>query len=194
VPPNNIQIFSGSSGASNARKRLHAIAAGNSIPTAERRHMDSHLGSAFLESVESHRSSQEHQGQAAMLVATQSLVSYASTLGDANPIKKQLLSMGMTKLQSILTPGAALPLPEPEPVILGIPVIPAIPVIPEPSQCSICLGDLMYDAGRQAWSGVVWTHCHHAFHTACLETHRSTSLALRSWAPVKCPLCNAELP
>ena len=183
VQPNNIQVFSGSQGSSNTKKRLLAFAAGTPIPTAERRQMDSHLGSAFLESVESHRSSQELQGQAALLIATQSLVTLASNLDDTNPIKKNMLDMGMSKLHVILTPDVPLPLPE------------SAPVIQEPTPtCAICLADLLFNPIRQSWQDVEWTNCEHAFHTGCLATHRSTSLERRSWAPVKCPLCNAELP
>jgi hypothetical protein len=94
-----------------------------------------------------HRSSQELQGQAALLTATQALVTFASNLDDTNPIKKKMLDMGMTKLHVILTSDVPLPLPEPTPVIQE----------PTPN-CAICLADLLYNPVRQSCGHIASTH------------------------------------
>jgi hypothetical protein len=68
VNPNNIQIFSASGGSHNSRKRMHAFARGEELPTAKRPEVQG-LVDNFGAQVAHHLTGQHLKGQAAMVTA-----------------------------------------------------------------------------------------------------------------------------
>jgi hypothetical protein len=68
INPNTIQIFSGSGGSHNSRKRLLSYARGEELPTAKRPEVQG-LVDTFGAQVHHHLNGQHLQGQAAMVTA-----------------------------------------------------------------------------------------------------------------------------
>jgi hypothetical protein len=68
INPNNIQIFSGSGGSHNSRKRMLAFARGEELPTAKRPEVQGLIDN-FGAQVQHHLTGQHLQGQAAMVTA-----------------------------------------------------------------------------------------------------------------------------
>lgn len=68
INPNNIQIFSGSGGSHNSRKRMLSFARGDELPAAKRPEVQG-LVDNFGAQVQHHLLGQHLQGQAAMVTA-----------------------------------------------------------------------------------------------------------------------------
>jgi hypothetical protein len=197
VAPNTIQVWSGSHGSSNARKRLMAVAGGENVPTAQRPSIEGFLPN-FIESANAYRSAQEIKSNAAMLGAATTFIEYARNLPANDPLRQDLLTLGVQKARLILQvnpadvpllPGQPSMPPPPPP---GIPVVQQ-PAHFEPLECSICYAHFEINPLRGTYANAIFTHCQHAFHPACLAEHRRTQIARAGWRPVKCPNCNENL-
>jgi hypothetical protein len=199
VAPNTIQVWSGSHGSSNTRKRLMAVAGGDNVPTAQRPSLDGFLPN-FIESAKAYRSAQETKSNAAMLGAATTFIEYARTLPIGDPMRQDLLNLGVRKAREILHVNHAdapvLPVQPPEPPVVQPPAF-------EPLQCTICLAHFELHPVRGTYKNVIFTLCQHAFHPACLAAHRRTQneriAAAARWIDeevpgVRCPNCNEELP
>jgi hypothetical protein len=188
VAPNTIQVWSGSHGSSNARKRLTAVAGGENVPTAQRPAIEGFLPN-FLESANSYRSAQETKSNAVMLGAATSFIEYARNLPADDPLRQDLLTLGIQKARSILQPVE--PPPQPEPALQ--PAIPDQQVSFEALMCSICHETFEINPLRGTYSNAIFTPCQHPYHPACLAQHRQTQLSMGDYRTVKCPTCNEVL-
>jgi hypothetical protein len=188
VAPNTIQVWSGSHGSSNARKRLMAVAGGENVPTAQRPAIEGFLPN-FLESANSYRSAQETKSNAVMLGAATSFIEYARNLPADDPLRQDLLTLGIQKARSILQPVE--PPPQPEPALQ--PAIPDQQVSFEALMCSICHETFEINPLRGTYSNAIFTPCQHPYHPACLAQHRQTQLSMGDYRTVKCPTCNEVL-
>jgi hypothetical protein len=202
VAPNTIHVWSGSSGSSNKRKRLIAVAGGEDVPTAQRPSIDGFLPD-FKESANAYRFAQETKSNAAMLGAATAFIEYARTLPADDPMRQDLLNLGVQKTRDLLKLNVT-----DAPVVSVKPSVPP-PVLPEqpsgqsavqpsasfdPLECSICFATFDINPARGTYTNCIFTFCQHAFHPACLAEHRRTQISRAGWRPVMCPNCNAELP
>jgi hypothetical protein len=173
-----------------------AVAGGENVPTAQRPSIEGFLPN-FIESANAYRSAQEIKSNAAMLGAATTFIEYARNLPANDPLRQDLLTLGVQKARLILQVNPAdapllpgqLPVPPPPPVIAAA----QQPAQFELLECSICYAHFEINPIRGTYANAIFTHCQHAFHPACLAEHRRTQLARASWRPVKCPNCNENL-